>query len=507
MKVDSSDSTTANVRIQRKVERYWSCIEWDPGSFLTLHDGRRPRLFHQELTTSLPASVTRALTQFGRVVFRAARLVVRAAIRRRPLPSSPQRPFAVIACVGTDKYRYEEEALADAFVLQGLVPVLFAPQEGKVRASGHNSIAPEEQLRWVDIARASLDFVRGVLSAAPCLLSAGDPLRRALAVESISSIFPYCVHRRFFDLFVRDFGLPQFVISLMPAGLMSRCLISSMRRHGIPTAGIRSQTTSQSLEHLAINTEILFCKSKFEEEKYVGLYCSFQWDGPRLERGCVLSLPVPSTDGGFSRSKLSVDLPADFVLVFGTAPSCQTGGQDDLKEHHRKLLRMAKRFAMPVVYKPHPLDRMNDIKALANEAGLDALVPYDPGMGSNHELILKSSLVLSDVTTLLYGCIVARKPVVIVESSTTAQVEDEFRRSPIPRMLWGDDLTKATLSISEACDTCDPVARWFDAEYFLSEDADTVVSRLKDMATERRATSEFEAAGEADSIRSPRTDE
>jgi hypothetical protein len=487
------NSAPVGIRSRDEVKRYWRCIEWDPGSFLTLHDGRRSRIFHQRLTTSWPSSIANALTQFGRVVFRATRLFVRAAIRRRQLAPPPQLPFAVVACVGTEKYRYGEEALADAIARHGLVPLLLTPQEGKARDAGHYAVVPEENLECVDIAGASIDFGREILSAAPTWLAASDPLQRALAIDVITSIFGYFVYRRFFDRLTRDFGLPQFVISVMPTGLMSRCLASSMKDHGVPTAGIRTQTTSQSLEHLAINSEILFCKSRFEELGYSGLFSYFHWGGPSLERGCVMSLPIPSTDVEIKRPTLARDLPEEYVLVFGTAPSCKPDGKNDLEVHHRKLLRIAKQLSMSVVYKLHPLDQGNDVAEFAREEGLDDLTLWSPHMGSNHRLIMKASLVISDVTTLLYGCIGARKPVVIVESITTAQGDDEFRNSPIPRIRWREDVADVTLSIAVAYRGRDDVIQWFDEEYYVSDDADAVASKLMRIATSRRAAREAEA--------------
>jgi hypothetical protein len=290
-------------------------------------------------------------------------------------------------------------------------------------------------------------------------------------------MWQYCVYTVFARRIVAEHGAPRLLLSLLSSAPLSAAVVEHMRGRSVLTAAIRTQTTSRVADHLVINTDVLFWKSPHERRAYEDLFVG---GGPRLEAGCLLSLPEAC-------SAEPLPLPERYVLLLGTAPTSDQGPLD-YGRYNEKLFQVAAAAGLPVIFKGHDLAKDLDDAWFAARTAPERPILRVQDIGRNRELIDRSSLMVSAPSTLLYYAILCGTPVILVESKITAAIPDEFRASPIRRIPWEESAALGRLDWSELQDSARAAKAWFEENYCLQKGADYMVGFLlnQDGSIQRR---------------------
>lgn len=453
-------------REPRSLQDYWEIIRVDGARFLTLHPAYESRLYHDRIKPSAGQDFARGLrgTLVGTV--RLLRGLLRPRPRQGQRPSFPPEAFVLLVTVGGPKYAREEREMAEACQRKGLgVRKVYATQSAD-NSPVVDGLSIESCLTPGDYARVLVDWLGAVSRGLRWCLS-GDGKRRSLFVASIPALRQYHTHIALARRIVSDYGLPTFAVSLAPWTATSIAVVDHMRQCGVLTAGIRTQTTYAEPEHLVIDTDLLFCKSSMEGCAYEDVFAG---KGPRLEEGCLLSLPET-----YQLEALS--LPQEYVLVLGTDPP-DSQGAEDRKRFHDRLRQAATAAGLPVVYKEHHAPPVT-----GGRGQKDARVDSEDWLHvsdvrRNRELIDHASLVVSAPSTLLYYAILRETPVVIVEAYPFEALPDEFATAPIKRISWHDEFHAPKLDRTDLSASSASAKAWFETNYFLDKGPDFMVSVL-----------------------------
>ena len=294
---------------------------------------------------------------------------------------------------------------------------------------------------------------------------ARDRKARSLAAAAISGIREYYLDLVFARRIDEVYGRPRAVLTLTPWSSTSVAIVDTMKARGVATWATRTQTTIDIDEHLAINTDFLFCKSTWERRIYGRL---FRGHGPRLVDGCLLSLPEE-----YALEPLA--LPEPFVLLLGTTRRWNES-HDAFRQVCASLEAVASIPGLPVVYRAHPTHAAKPEAAAASAADPAFVAVGD--QRRNLELITKASLVVSAPSTLLYQAILIGAPTVVVHIDPPDEPTDEFIDSPLLRIrpeqvgsLQPEDLAAARQRTAEA-------RAWFESNYFLDKGAGYLVDQV-----------------------------
>ncbi len=451
-------------RAEHHKVRYWDVIRWDATSFLTLSSSYCSRLYHGRARPSLMADTGRVLRGVASGTAHSVGGFMRAFLRRRPATHAVSPPDVLLITMGTDKYASEEDDFVQACDARGR-SVLCVHSSEDSSATLRSARLAASALSPSDYLHIYSSWMRELLPGIRWLFSR-DPLRRSLFAAVIPSIWHYKKHQRFASRLIDDYGRPQATLSFAPWSAMSAALVDHMKSEGILTAAVRTQTTPALPEMCAINTDVLFCKSRMERFVYESV---FRGEGPRLREGCILSLP--------SHSDLEpLDLPEAFVLLVGTAIDDQS--LQDYWSFNDRLFAVGNASSLPIVFKGHNLSREIDRTWLAQACTRLPSCDVIWDVRRNRELIDRATIVVSAPSTLLYYAIEREKPIVIVESEISLRIPDEFADAPIYRVRAGEPLLPKRLDWNLIRQSAPAVRRWFQENYHVEKGAAYIVDLL-----------------------------
>ena len=448
---------------------YWQIIRWDAGDFLSLHDGKNSRLYYDKDSLSLGEELFYGFRAVLGGAIRVCQGVFRSIWRRPRRPSLGEQSYVLLITIGAAKYASEEREFVEASRRRSL-EILTIHLSGEAGYAGtSNSLSVETYLKPVDHLWMLVRWWSELISSSRLLVSL-DAKQRALYVCAIPAIRHFCSHQALARRIVADHGLPRLVFSLCPGAAPSVAVVEYMKGRGVPTAGIRTQATGCSLEHIAINTEVLFCKSEFERGAYADLFAE---KGPRLENGCLLSLPE-----AYPLDPLPV--PQRYVLLLGTAPHSDYE-PGDYERFNERIFTVAAWTGLPIVFKGHNLAREIDDAWFKRTEGQRPACLRVVDTRRNRELINGATLVVSAPSTLLYWTILSRRPVVVVEPRNAVDLADEFEGAPVLRIAWEGDIDTEgpPEQVLERCSP-DSARDWLDRNYAHQAQADHLLGHLLD---------------------------
>jgi hypothetical protein len=440
-------------------------IRWDPVGFLTLHDTDSSRIYHDRTT---PTWFHDVICGFRGIAAGAVKLLAGAArsIPRRRVRTPSKQPYLLLITVGGAKYAGEERAVIESCRARSLAVRVVHTFSGEDAGAAADVLSPSRLLRPWDCLAALANWL-GKLCVESRQFWTRDRKRRSLFADAISSMRQYYFHRAFADRVIAAYGCPRAVLSLLPSAPMSRSIVDRMKTAGVPTFGIRTQLVSRHLEHLAINTDVLLCKSIYERREYQVV---FGGTGPRLEEGCILSLPE-----SYPGEPLS--LPDSYALLLGTAPTTDEN-ETDYGRYNERLFRAAAAAGLPVVFKSHGLGKELDGAWFAEHPeAADGCLRIDD-IHRNRELIDRASVVVSAPSTLLYYAILRDVPVVVVESRPYWNRRDELHAAPIVRIPWQDSAALNPLDGNALRESSLAAKRWFEQNYYLDKGPDSILERM-----------------------------
>jgi hypothetical protein len=450
----------------RHVPEYWDIIRCDSTRFLSSHLGYESRLYHGEIEPDL----VRDVYQFARAVAAGMARILQGFIssvsRRRRVAPPSREDFLLLITVGGPKYAGEERQISEACRSRGLrVRTVYLLSESEGGPPAGSSLTTSA-LTPSDYARALVSWLWRAGRGSGHLFSS-DAQKRSLFVASMNGIRQDCILTRFAHRVVATFGRPRLVLSLAPTAAVSVTLVEYMKRQGVLTASMRTQTTHAEPELFAINTEILFCKGRHERRAYQAVFGDL---GPRLEDGCVLSLPE-------SYDLEPLRLPEKYALLLGTSPRYDQSS-DDGRAFEDKLYQAAAAAGLPAVAKMHNLAADWDAQAQGSGSVLSRAAAVETDTRRNRELIDRASLVVSGPTTLLYYVLLRGVPSLIVEPYPSSRLPDEFLEAPLGRVLWEESVNSEKVLRAMLAASVETAKSWFEENYFLRRDGAWVIDYL-----------------------------
>ena len=446
--------------------KYWEIIHWDAVSFLTLHDGYNSKLYRGRIS---PTILQDAVLFFRRIfggVFRFLQMITCSFVLRKQDVILSKRPYLLLITHGIVKYANEEREICESCIKKGLGVFKVYPSAGICVSTTGQSVPVFSILMPVDYLRAMISWLREVFSC-PKYLFSRDRKARSLFISAISAIRQHFVYVALTERIVAAHGVPEVMLSLCPGEATSVTIAGQLKKQGVFTAGMRTQTTSADIEHLAINTDILFCKSRNEKSVYAELFAG---TGPRLEEACLLSLPET-----YQLDPLV--LPDKYVLLLGTAP-VSNKDRAGYENFNKKLFSVAEMSGLPIVFKGHNMAVPQDDAWFASDGRnwSDCLRITD--IRRNRELIDHAALIVMPASTLLYYAILRGTPVIIVPAIIDFSIPDEFQNSPINRIALQQDIVIERFDLENLRNTVQTAERWFNDNYFLQKGADYIIDFL-----------------------------
>jgi hypothetical protein len=446
--------------------KYWHVIHWDATSFLTLHDNYNSQLFYDRITSNLIQDLVRGLRGIAGGIARSLLGFFSSILRRRSPKDPSMQPYMLLITVGGPKYASEEKKIVELCRDKGLtVSVVYSlpmpsAQSNSELLSVASTLLPRDHIWVLSI------WLWKVIGNFPWL-SIRDKKQRNLFVAAIPAIRQYYIYVALARRIIANQGTPHLLISLLPSSQASITIIDHMKMRGVLTAAIRTQATLHCIEHLVINADILFCKSLHERRVYEGIFAG---KGPRLEAGCLLSLP----------EILPIEplcLPKEYVLLIGTAPTTDENDRNYYR-FNEKLFQVAAATKLPIVFKGHNLAQDLDEAWFASGRAGEGPCLRIADIHRNRELIDHASLVVSAPSTLLYYVILCGKPLIIVDSKIISECPDEFQTAPITRIAWHQTVALDHLDWNVLRDSCHAAKSWFEENYCLQKGPDYILDFL-----------------------------
>lgn len=449
-------STRSTEHVQVGIS-YWDIIRFDPTSFLTVHSNQASRLYHD----FEPPSATADLVRLSRaLVVGTVRLLAGCASKQpRRRGNGPRGGHMLLLSVGGAKYASEVRVISEECAKRGLLVTVV---DINSLHAGSRDVEGSWGLSRLDHLRVLSRWLGEVVALMGSSFSS-DAKRRALFASAVPGIRDYHLWKQGAYRFARSVGAPRGLISLAPSSVASRAIVDCMRSLGVPSAGLRTQTTSAELEFAGINTDLLFYKSDHERGSYEAVLGTHR---PLLEEGCVLSLP--------ERYGLEpLRLPERYALLLGTAPRFDQN-EADCRRFMERLLRIGEATGLPLVLKEHDL-------GLPWEEGLfgpgSAVAFRTSDLRRNRELIDGATVIVCAPSTLLYYAFLKEKPAVIVEAFPARDLPDEFLGAPVRRIPWEAPLQTDGLEWQTLIGSGAVGKSWFEVSYAISKGACHVVDR------------------------------
>lgn len=453
------------MNFEKEISKYWHVIHWNAVSFLTGHDGRNSRLLRDDFAPDLIQDIVYGFRSTFISTAKLLKEIVLCFLKRKIRLSKNRQPYLILITLDSPKYAGEKQKILEACARNKLNVLIIYPGQG-FSESGIFIMPFNLILVLTDYLNAIKSGFREIISGVRFFFS-GDRKLRSLFVSTIASIQPYFLNKAIAQSLVHCYGKPQLVLSLCPFSSASIAMIEYFKNNDIFTAGIRTQTTSFSLEHLVINTEVLFVKSLYEKSMYEAVLSS---RGPRLEEGCLLSLPK-------NYQNIVLDLPEQFILLLGTAMGAEQK-PNDYYDFNDALFRIAGEFNLPIVFKGHNLSKKNDDIWFQNQ-GEKIKCMRVSDMQKNRALIDRAFLVVTAPSTLVYYAILKIKPMIILQTSLMCSAANEFNSSPIIQIKYNQKLDKKYIDINELIIVAKDTLSWFTSNYYLDKGPDYIVNFTK----------------------------
>jgi hypothetical protein len=441
---------------------YWEIIRFDAANFLATHASRQAEIYHDRRQPGLGEDLRFGLRSIAAGVVRQLQGAVRAMGRSEPPRRRRLQPYLLLIAPRDGRYAREEREVSEACAARGMPIVRVLSDSREVQHDEPRPVSLPEVLTARDHVRVLGLWLRDAVHLGKWWLGR-DRKARSLSAVAIHGLRQYYLDLAFARRIDEVYGRPRAVLSLAPWSDTSVAIVDTMKARGVATWGIRTQTTVDIQEHLAINVDFLFCKGIWERRVYGRL---FRGHGPRLVDGCLLSLPDE-----YSLEALGV--PESFVLLLG-ATRRWNESEADFRQVSDTLERLASVPGLPVVYRAHPA---HAAKGAAGSAVSGEFVLV-ADLRRNAELIAKASLIVSVPSTLLYQAILARAPTVVLDIDPPDERADEFIGSPLLQIrpdqvdaLEPEDLAPARQLAAEAY-------AWLASNYFLGKGAVDIVDQV-----------------------------
>ena len=439
--------------------KYWEIIHWDATSFLTQHDEYNAHVYYDKITPSIIRSVILLFRSiFGGIIY-FLQAIILSFIKPDKTEVLGKNKYLLLITNGTAKYASEEREIIEACLRKKLGIIILYPNEvvGVVKVG--KSTLLMSVMNSKDYAWALFNWIINLFKGFNNLFS-GDKKRRNLFVSSVFSIRKYFINIALVRRIKNIYGKPIAVLSLCPSVGMSTAIIKYMKRADVITAGIRTQSTSRTIEHISINTDVLFCKSFYERKIYNEIYSC---NGPRLENACLLSVPEVYPDK-------PIELPEKYVLVLGT---CQEG-------YNEFLFKLAELKKLPIVFKGHNLGKDIDKAFFESNDMINSLVLCVTDIRHNRQIINNATVVISACSTLLYYAILCNKPIIIVTKNNNKYSLGEFESAPLIKIQLDGQFDKSIGIFASSNELFLEMRSWFEQQYYLEKGADYMVNYLKE---------------------------
>lgn len=456
------------ISTEDEVIKYWHVIRWNAASFLSGHDGRNSRLFRNDIARNLLQDAAYGFRSTITSTIKLLREPLLHLPHRRTRYIDMQEPYILLITLGSPKYADEERKILEACERNKLKILVIYPRIGFSESNATvNSF--RDVLALKDYFCAMKRGLREIFSGVRFFIS-GDTKLRSLFVSAIASIQPYYLSHIMAKRIVDCYGKPQLALTLCPFSAVSVAMIDYLKSAGITTASIRTQTTSNSVEHFVINSEILFYKSRYEKCAYESVFAN---RGPQLEEGCILSLP-PDFD------EINLRLPKKYVLLLGTA-MCSEQQLTDYFGFNKALFGIAKEFELPIIFKGHNLSMALDDAWFEMQGDNTSLYKRLYLIQQNRTLIDRATLVITAPSTLVYYAIMKKKPIIIQHTSLTDSRNTEFNSSPILQIEWSDKLDRRHMNIDQLNIIAKNAFIWLHDNYYLEKGPDYIVKFKKNL--------------------------
>lgn len=450
-----------------QARRYWDTIHWNAVSFLTLHDGRQSRLFYDRISTNFFEDLMFFLRGLLGGIIRFLQGYASSFMKRAPRRKPQQTPYLLVITMGTVKYASEEDETLKACRKKGLETLTVHIAHGTSIVSDGKSLPMVSFLTPRDHIFAHFSWLKHVLLSGYHMFLSHDKKQRALYASVISDMRQYCIYVSFARRIIAEYGLPSLLFSLCPWSAASVAVSDHMKKRNVMTAGIRTQMTSEELELVVVNTDILFCKSLNEKRIFKSM---FGVSGPRLKEGCLLSLP------SFQQLE-PMTLPAEYVLLLGTAPAM--GQECHINyQYSKKLFRLAEMTGLPIIFKSHTLAAHLDQAWIAQNGIAKGKFVHILDPAYNREMIDHATLVVTAASTLIYYAILVCKPLILLESPYDGTHVNEFHKSPLFKINWNQEITADSLNWSKLQESALKAKSWFTQNYFLDKGPDYMIESL-----------------------------
>lgn len=449
------------MRLDDEINKYFSIIHWSAVSFITEHDGRNSSIFRNYLVPSIWQDIIYGLRSFLGNTIKQAIKFFKSFAQSKIKPIAVKAPYIILITFGTSKYAGEEDQITEACQRSKINIIKIYPNKGFL-CVGNPVTSFGSLLKSSDYIRT---IVFGIKKAFGGLryLFCGDPKARSLFASVVGSIQGYHLNTIIAKRLIEYYGRPQLALSLCPFAPASVAMIEYFKLSDILTAGIRTQSTSLSLEHLVINTQVLFAKSRHEKAMYQKVLME---NGPILEEGCLLSLPR-------KQHEIAIDLPDRYILLLGTAKGVNQS-TNDYYAFNDALFKMANNFSLPIVFKGHNLSTEIDNLWFKNYGITNEKCFRVAGIEYNHYLIEHASMVICAYSTLIYFIILTEKPLIIMHTSLACS--NEFTQSPIKQLSYRDINVLKNEGIPEMQKKASDTLHWFMENYFLNKGPDYIVN-------------------------------
>lgn len=460
----------------KKTEKYWSIIHWDVTAFVSNHDGYNSKVFNDKIHPTIFEDVKLLIRNVFGGIIRFIQKLIQAALTYSRNRVFEKYKYCLVITVGGAKYASEEREITDSLKKNGFNVLIVNSGDGIRNSTTGTFLSTNSYLTVANYVWAMVNWFINVIWGFHNVFSC-DKKKRSLFVASISSIREYFITTALAKRIIAAHGIPLAIYSLCPSSQRSVAIVKYMKKNGVLTAGIRTQSTASMLEHIAINTEILFCKSINEKLVYEKIFLG---RGPALVEGCLMSIPEI-----YHIEPLV--LPEKYVLVIGTAKGFEQS-QSDYDNLNERILAIAAKTKLPIIFKGHNLSKELDDKWFAENYDNGRIYLRITDVEYNRQLIDNADLVVSFYSTLLYYAILQNRPIILVEKKTRLKdnISDEFQLSPINRIRFDQAIENVSVDLSKLNTSAYNLKHWFTSNYFLEKGADYIITYLMNVSAQAR---------------------
>jgi hypothetical protein len=250
--------------LKKEIQEYWYILKWSPTSFISGHEGKNALLFRDIAKPGLMQDITHLVGSALISTIKLTNMLAKKTLNRKMKRNASEAPFLLLITFGTPKYAGEEEEIIRACMRSGINIIIFYVVKNVIMENGASS--PVHLLPNLSCYIKTLFFGLKEITVGMRYFFSSNPKKRRLFASIAGSIHPYLFNKIVAKSIINIFGKPKAVLSLCPFAPASIAMIESFKESMILTLGIRTQSTSYAMEHLVINSDILFAKSEYEKK-------------------------------------------------------------------------------------------------------------------------------------------------------------------------------------------------------------------------------------------------